>query len=248
MKWRSALTLTSTACLAAAGLLSASALGLPIPLGSSLPLEVEGEISPSKLSKTIPEPISLTWHGKFSEPSQGTKSFKPLLSLQFDKYIAIFTKGLSTCTLSAAEVSEQSCLKSIVGHGKVEFDVNFPGQSPPILHEKGPVVIYNGAQLGGRGLIFHFFTNGRYPFEWWATGVFRKVTGKFGTQTSIEFPGIPYIYLTGLQMTIGKTWKYKGKKVGFLSAKCPKGALFIHSEYEIATGTMFSGEIANHCG
>lgn len=49
-------------------------------------------------------------------------------------------------------------------------------------------------------------------------------------------------------MTIGKTWKYKGKKVGFLSAKCPKGSLFIRSEYEPVTGTQVSGEIAKHCG
>lgn len=248
MKRCSALILAAIACLAAAGLLSASALGLPIPLGSNLPLEVGGKITPSTLSKAIPEPISLTWHGKFSEPLQGTSGFQPLLFLDFDKNITISTKGLSTCTLSAAEKSEQSCPKAIVGHGKVEMRFNFPEK--PTFHEKGPVVIYNGAQLGGRGLIFHFLTRGRYPFEWGATGVFHKATGKFGTQTSIKFPPSFYFFghLTGLQMTIGKTWKYNGKKVGFLSARCPKSALFIHSEYEFATGTKGSGEIVKHCG
>jgi hypothetical protein len=251
MKRPGALALAVLACLIAASLFSASALGLSIPVGNSLPLEVEGMISPSKLSKTIYAPISLTWDGKFSAPPQGTKyGLKSLLSLQFDKNIAIFTKGLSTCTLSAAEETEQSCPKAIVGHGNVEMGLESPER--PAFYEKGPVVIYNGAHLGGRpSLIFRFQPNGPLPLTLSATGVFRKATGKFGTQTSIELPDWFYgkLYLTGLQMTIGKSWNYKGKKVGLLSAKCPKGSLLIHSEYEFGeTGTKVSREIANHCG
>ncbi|HVC07524.1 MAG TPA: hypothetical protein VND98_08075 [Solirubrobacterales bacterium] len=252
MKRRSAQALAGIACLAVAGMFSASALGVSVRLAGPGP-ELEGKITPAKLSKTAPKPVTLALEGTTSEP-RATGEHPPVLktiSLQFDKSGAIFTKGLARCTiadLTRPDGPEHPCQKAIVGHGEAEIEVNFP--EVPVFRTNGPMVIFNGAPRNGHPvLIYHLYADVPAPTTFLTSGVIDKNHGKFGTKTTIEIPTIVggQGLLTSFEATISKTWTYKGKRVSLLTAKCPMGNLFAHDEFTFTNGTKASNEIAKSC-
>src|SRR5258708_6381902 len=82
--------------LAVAAAIASVASGDTVTAGN-LTIEIEGGVSPQKLSKTTPMPITLTVSGSVKT---GDGSHPPALktvALEFDKNGGIYTQGLPTC-------------------------------------------------------------------------------------------------------------------------------------------------------
>jgi hypothetical protein len=253
MKRPSILALAIIVCLCAAGLLSASALGVSLLIPPSFKLT--GKTTPSKLPGTSPKPLTLTVEGKFVYPG-GPEELHALktLSLQFNRNGAIFTKGLATCTIGdlkrlIIETAVPRCREAIVGHGKAEIEVRLPEQLS--FRTEGSMQIYNGAPKARRPeLIYSLYADAPAPTTFFASGVIGEARGRFGTKTTVEIPAIHggEGLLTGFEATIGKTWLYQGKKVSLLSARCPKGKLLARDELKFIGGYRATGQIVRSCG
>lgn len=250
---RAALLLTGALCLGAIG--ASLALAATAHLGS-LEVQIEGKITPAKLSKTKPTPITLHLEGHITTPTFETEQVPTLktLNLQFDKHGSIYTKGLPTCTTqklisTTTQVALKNCKNSLIGKGKATAEVYLPEQKP--FSASGPMLIFNGPPKGRNPvLIIHVYAEVPAPTTFVTTGEITKAHGKYGTATSIQIPTIVggQGSLTGFEATLGKTWKRKGKKVSLLTADCPTGSLFAHGEFDFTNGTQLSGEIAKSCG
>jgi hypothetical protein len=242
----------AAAALALLALLAAAASGETVKAGNLI-VSIEGGISPKKLPKKTPAPITLKVSGSIKTADGSHVPALKTLALKFDRHGQIYTKGLPTCRVGQLEstltkTAKKVCGDALVGTGRVSAEIALPEQAP--FSASGPLLIFNGAPKGGRPvLIMHVYAHVPAPTTFVTTGVISKAHGKYGTSTLIEIPTIVggQGSLTSFKATIHKTWPSKGRKRSLLLASCPTGALFAHGEFTFADHTEISGDIAKRC-
>ena len=216
-------------------------------------VSIEGSLSPTKLPKKTPAPITLNVEGSVKDADGTRPSPLNTLALEFDKHGHIYTKGLPTCKPGQIESTQTStakktCGKALVGTGKVTAEIELPEQAP--FSASGPLLIFNGVPKGGKPvLVFHVYARVPAPTAFVTTGVIGKAHGKFGTSTLIQIPTIVAGYgsLTSFKAKIHKTWTYKHEKRSLLLASCPSGHLYAHGEFNFVNGDSLSGNIVKSC-
>jgi hypothetical protein len=251
---RAKVAVVGAAVLALAVAATSGAMGDKVKAGE-VEIEIEGSISPKKLSKKTPTPITLNVSGsiKSTNPAEKRPPALSTLALEFDKHGAINTKGLATCEVgklqnTVTKQAEQACPSALVGKGKVEAEIKLPEQEA--FAANGPLLIFNGKPQGGKPvLIFHVYANVPAPTTFVTSGVISKAHGKYGTSTLIKIPTIVggQGSLTSFSAKIQKSWTSKGKKQNLLTATCPSGHLFAHGAFSFVNGTEISGEIVKSC-
>jgi hypothetical protein len=249
---------TKKAIALAAGICALGALCASLALAQTVSfgnvtVKVEGAVTPSKLPKNKPVPITLKLEGQIATTDGSNVPALKTLNLQFDRHGTIYTKGLATCAASklqgtTTQAARKACGPALVGTGKASAEIYLPEQAA--FSAQGPMLIFNGPPKGGRPvLIIHVHANVPAPTTFVTEGVIGKGHGKYGTATQIEIPTIVggQGSLTGFEAKIGRTWTYKGKKQSLLHADCPTGALFAHGEFAFVDGDKISGDIAKAC-
>jgi hypothetical protein len=251
---RALLTALALVALAAA-LWAQGALGKGevVRLGN-LEISIEGGITPTKLPRAKPAPISLALSGSVATADGTRPPALKTLALQFDRHGHIYTKGLPTCTTGKLQSTltaqaRKVCGKALIGTGRAEAEIQFPEQAP--FNASGPLLIFNGKPKGAKPvLIFHVHANVPAPTTFVTSGTISPAHGKYGTSTLIAIPTIVGGdgSLTSFKAKIPKrTWTYKGHKVSLLTASCPSGVLFAHGEFHFADGTEISGDVKRAC-
>ena len=238
--------------LVAAAAVASVASGDTVTAGN-LTIEIEGGVSPQKLPKSTPAPITLTVSGSVKTNDGTHPPALKTVALEFDKNGGIYTKGLPTCnpaalTATLTAQAKKICGPALVGTGTVSAQILFPEQAP--FNASGPLLIFNGKPKGGKPvLVFHVHANVPAPTTFVTEGVISKASGKYGTSTEIAIPTIVSGQgsLTSFKATLHKTWTYKGQKKSLLFAKCPTGSLFAHGDFTFADGTEISGDVAKQC-
>jgi hypothetical protein len=237
---------------ATAAVPAAIALGDTVTAGN-VTIEVEGVVTPTKLPRKTPAPITLTVSGSVATTDGSHPPALKTIALEFDKAGQIYTKGLPTCdpaklTSTLTAQARKICGPALVGTGTVSAQILFPEQAP--FNASGPLLIFNGRPKGGRPvLVFQVHADVPAPTTFVTTGVISKASGRFGTSTEIAVPTIVggQGSLTSFKATLHKTWTYKGQKRSLLVASCPTGSLLAHGEFTFVDGTRISGEIAKRC-
>ncbi len=165
-------------------LLISSALGVSVRAGT-VEIQIDGSVSPMKLSKKTPTPITLNVEGAIKSTNASHVPALSTLALEFDKHGQIYTKGLPTCTTSQLQSTltaqaKKVCGPALVGTGKVSAEIAFPEQAP--FTANGPLLIFNGKPQGGKPvLIMHVYAHVPAPTTFVTTGVISKAHGKYGT-------------------------------------------------------------------
>jgi hypothetical protein len=219
----------------------------------NLIIEVEGGVSPKKLPKKAPAPITLKVSGSIKTADGTHVPALKTLALEFDKHGSIYTKGLPTCDpgklrSTPTAKARQICGPALVGSGRVGAEIAFPEQAP--FDASGPLLIFNGAPTGGKPtLIFHVHADVPAPTTFVTKGVISKASGKYGTSTEIAIPTITSGQgsVTSFNATLRKTWIYKGEKKSLLLASCPSGSLYAHGEFTFVDGTEITGDVVKSC-
>ena len=240
------------AALALIALLASSALGDTVRAGNLI-VTIDGSVSPRKLPKSAPAPITLKVSGQIKTADGSHVPALKALALQFDRHGHIYTKGLPTCspaqlqsTLTAQ--ARAVCGAALVGTGKVSAEIAFPEQAP--FNASGPLLVFNGQPKGADPvLIFHVHANVPAPTTFVTSGVISPAHGKYGTQALIQIPTIVggQGSLTSFEATVHKTWAYRHQKKSLLLASCPSGSLFAHGEFTFVDGTKVAGDVARPC-
>jgi hypothetical protein len=214
---------------------------------------IDGGITPTKLPKTKPAPITLNLSGAL-KTADGTH-VPPLktLSLEFDRHGYLNTKGLPTCptgklqsTLTAQ--AKKACGDALIGTGHVTAEIALPEQAP--FSAGGPLLIFNSTPKGKNPVLaLHVFAHVPAPTTFVTTAEIGKAHGKYGTSAFIRVPTIVAGQgsLTSFKATLHKTWTYKGQKQNLLLATCPTGRLFAHGDFTFSEGSKLSGNVIRSC-
>jgi hypothetical protein len=175
---------------------------------------VSGVVSPSKLPKTKRAPVALTFttgpHGAVGEPLSPTTRTQIFV----DDEVAVFNRGLATCSVSAingrpTSAAKAACARAQVGAGSAS--ANVAGVTVPVT-----VTAFNGAN---KTLLLHFAASIGSPVV--LVGRLKRASGDYGIRLDFSVPPVAGgVVLTGLRTKLRNTYTIGGKRRSFLSAKC----------------------------
>jgi hypothetical protein len=242
--------------LAAVALLGALVVGNAVAKSQkvilgNLVIELDGSVSPSKLSKTTPQPITLNLSGT-AGTTDGTH-VPPLkeLFVEFTKEGHLNTKGLPSCSVGKLQSTltaqaKAACGSSLIGQGRATAEIAFPEQAP--FSAGGPILIFNGSKGNKQMLIFHVYAKVPAPTTFVFTAQIGKGKGPYGTTAKVKVPSITSGQgsVTSFKVKINKTFSYKGKKQSVLTATCKTGTLKARGEF-IFAGKKLEGKVTRPC-
>jgi hypothetical protein len=246
--------------LVAATLLSgAAAQGEQVQEGN-LRVAFDARLAPRALPRDRPAPV--TAHLESSIRTVDGSSPPPLrrISIAVNRQGRISFAGLPTCDpaelqQATTETALDRCRPALVGRGRFAANVIFPSTAP--FPAEGRALIFNGRSRGRPAAFLHIFSSNPIrvtfvlPFE-----ISRPPRGGFGTVFSAAIPRIAADtgYITGIELTIGREYRYRGSPRSFLSASCaaPPGfrtAFFTlaRTTFSFADGRALTTSIARDC-
>lgn len=215
--------------LAAAGALLA--LGAPLAAAEvtqkeGVRVSVSGKMTPSRLPRTALAPIAVSVGGQITtadgtEPPQLMK-----MAIAINSHGRLATGGIPRChigriTPSTTAQARAACGASLIGEGTFSAHVTYPEQSP--FPSEGKVLAFNG-RLRGRPAIFaHIYGTKPVPTSYTLPFTIRSSKGTYGTILEASFPRVTgeWGFVTGLSMTLKRTFSSHGRQLNYLSASCP---------------------------
>jgi hypothetical protein len=172
-----------------------------------------------------------------------------------DKNGTIDARGVPTCTAGKLEArttaaAESACRPAIVGTGTTDVEVEFPEQRPIPIHSK--LLAFNGGVKGGTTTIFiHAFLTSPVTAAIVTTVKIKKEhKGPYGIRSIASVPKIANGVgsVTAFSLTFQKRlFAYKGRKHGYLLAKCANGSFKAQAEAVSLNGEKLGGRIVRAC-
>ena len=241
-----------TAALLAMSVLGSSALGQTVRAGNLI-VTVQGGFTPHKLPRDTLAPITLSAKSTIKTADGTHLPPAKTLALEFDKHASLNTRGLPTCSVNRlrntlTSQAEKICGNALVGTGRAGAEIAFPEQPP--FFASGKMLIFNGRpQKGHRVFIFHVYAHVPAPTTFVTTAVIGKASRGFGTSALLKIPTIVAGQgsLDFAELSIHRTWTYRGKTQNLLLASCPTGHLVTRGELSFAGGTTMSGQVVRSC-
>jgi hypothetical protein len=238
--------------------LVASAAGEVVREGT-LQVSFNGGIAPVRLPREEAVPVSVQTAGKVTTTDRSTPPKLERILLAINSNGKIQTKGLATCSLAKLESissanAEKSCGDALVGHGNVTSRVYLPGQGA--FASNGNLLAFNGTVKGRPAILAQVSSGAPLPLTYVIVFEVRKRSGTFGTELIGSLPAIAseYGYISAFDLSLGRTYTYKGEKLSYASASCPApkgfpGATFPFAKatYEFAGGVSVSSTLVREC-
>jgi hypothetical protein len=186
-----------------------------------------GSASPKKLPRNKYAPASTHISGKIKTSDGTHPSALREVVVDIDKDVKLNVKGLPACKPGQLEARDTKAARKVcgdteIGSGIAHVEIAFPEQRPILV--TSPLTVFNGGEKGGKvKLLIHVFITVPVPAAIVTdVTITRKGSGIHsvakipvaagGSGSAIDF-----------DFKVGKTYAYKGKKVGYGEARCPDG-------------------------
>lgn len=205
-------------------------------------VKFDGEISPRALPRTGVAPVAVAMHSSF-QASDGQDPPPQLrtISIAINKGGKVFDRGLPTCRVrriqpTTVEAAHRICGDAIVGHGAVRVRVHLENQ-PPFTF-RGPLLVFNARRSGGQRRLLAQVYGRKPPSAFVLTFKVQKRAGTFGTliHTTLPSSARKWAYIMRFEMTLRRTYTYRGERHSYISAGCPAPEGFPGIVYPFARG------------
>lgn len=214
--------------------------------------DIDGTITPTKLPRKKPAPITLKLSGALRTADKSHPPAIKQVYLEFDRQGKLNTKGLPSCKVGKLQSTltsqaKKACGSALIGSGRAEAQIAFPEQAP--FSAGGPLLIFNGSKGRKQLLILHVYAKVPAPTTFVTTAVIGKGKGPYGTSARIAVPSITSGQgsLIGYRSTIRKIFRYKGRKQSVLTATCKSGSLRARGDFLFSGGPKLSGTVTRPC-
>jgi hypothetical protein len=227
-----------------------------------LEITFDSDLHPSRLPRKTLAPISIRVAGNVRSASGHQDQVPQLrrITVAINRQGRLFDRGLPTCSVKSIQPATEAaarrvCGDSIVGDGHVRVQARIPGQLPFLVRAR--LLAFNGPRRDGRKQILAQAYARDPPGAFVLTfNVVRKPGRELGTILSTTLPPETerWAYLTHFDLTLHRTYSYRGKQRSYVSAACsaPTGfdvALFTlaRATYQFAGGKRLSTSVAKTC-
>jgi len=231
-------------CLAVLVLLAAGPASGELSQTGNLRISFGGDFSPRSLPRDEPAPISVHVKGAIGTSDGSHPPPVRRVEIALNRNGRLTTVGLPTCTSTrlqstSTETALARCRPALVGQGSFGSEVEFPGLDP--FPASGRLLAFFGTHKGGPALLLHLYitapihTTFALPLQ-----ISRRERGRFGTVLSASVPSLAggLGSVTEIDLTVGRTYRYRGKRYSFLSANCAAPAGFTGGIFPLARGSF----------
>lgn len=235
-------------------LFAGTATALRIQAGDMI-MNINGGFSPTSLPAHRDAPITL--QGSMNVKMDDEGELPPVLQrmhLEFDRHGHVQTRGLNVCRRrdiedSTSKDARRRCRGSIIGTGWGKVVVKFPDQAP--IPASTPITLFNGPRIGNTPTVWgHGFLTVPAPTAYVVPIRIERINkGRYGYKTDVRFPpiagghGIP---LAGA-IKIGKTWRFRGRTLSYVNARCVGRRLQARGIFFYRDGTQMDGSLMRPC-
>lgn len=208
----------------------------------------EGKIRPHALPRSRQAPVAVSVSGQISTTDGTDPPQLRRISMAINRNGHIDHKGLPKCRYRQIQPSNnrealEACRSSLVGEGHFSAKVLLPEQSP--FPSSGKILAFNGEVLDHPVIFAHIYGTEPVPTSFVLPFVVRHSSGKYATTLDAYLPkvGSDWGFVTGVSLTLSRTFRYRGRTHNYLSAACsaPKGfqqAVFAFAKAKF----VFAGE------
>jgi hypothetical protein len=116
--------------------------------------------------------------------------------------------------------------------------------SPAGIVPDGRIFAFNGIFKGRPAILAHVFGSHPTPTSYTLPFTIRPAKGTYGTILTASLPQVTshWGYVTGIQMTLGRSFRSHGRAQSYLSASCPAPASFPGATFPFARASFaFAG-------
>ena len=191
-----------------------------------------GRLLPRALPREHTAPVTVSLDGSVATADGSVPPQLRTISIAVNRAGEISVAGLPKCPRreleqTSTEAALKSCRPALVGRGHFSANVDFPGA--PLFPARGEVLVFN-SRIGGKpGLLLHLYGTSPVqaafvlPFT-----ITRESHGevRHGLLDQNSPAGSDLGYVTSIELTIGRKYKYKGEQRSFISASCAAPAGF----------------------
>jgi hypothetical protein len=241
------------------------ALALPPATGAEvvqrghLRVAFEGELTPHLLPRSGSAPVSVTVGAKISATAGPVPPRLRRISIAINRYGHLTPGGLPVCRVEQIQPATtkgalEACRRSLVGEGSFSANVLLPEQAP--FPSYGKVYAYNGTYNGGPAILAHVYGTEPAPTSYTLPFQVARTKGTYGTLLSASLPQVTseWGYVTGLSLTLDRTFSFRGERRGYVSASCPAPTGFAlatfplaHSTFAFTGGVRLSATLSRSC-
>jgi hypothetical protein len=228
----------------AAVLLTAGPAWSELSQSGNLRISFGGDFSPRSLPREDPAPITLHVRGAIGTTDGTHPPPVRRVEIALNRSGQLATAGLPTCTSArlqstSSETAMARCRPALVGHGRFGAEVEFPGVDP--FPASGPLLAFYGVHRGSPALLLHLYITAPTQVTFvLPLQISRRERGQFGTVLSARLPRLAggLGSVTEIDLTVGRTYSFRGQRRSFLSASCAAPAGFTGGIFPLARGSF----------
>jgi len=228
------------------GLLGAGLAQAELSQDGNVRISFSGDFSPRSLPRDRPAPVTVNVQGAIGTTDGSHPPAVRRIEIALNRNGRLSTQGLPECSgpllqSTSTETALQRCRSALVGRGHFQAGVEFSSNSSPIL-ATGKMLAFYGRDKGRPALLLHLYitTPVRATFVL-PLAISRNPKGQFGTILSAKIPTLAggLGSVTQIDLTIGRTYTYRGQPRSFISASCPAPAGFPGAVFTLARGSFY---------
>jgi hypothetical protein len=202
-----------------------------------------GQLSPRSLPRTGQASVAVSLSGQITTTDHSAPPQLRTITMAINRHGRLNPTGLPRChfhqiqpasTLEARE----ACADSLVGTGSFQANVALPDQSP--FPSNGKVLAFNGV-LHGRPVVYaHIFGTKPLPISQVIAFHIHRIDGTYRVVLTAELPSVAaeWGYVSGLNLTLERRFRYHGSVHSYLSAGCPAPKGFNAAVYPFARASF----------
>lgn len=238
----------------------------------SLVVSLEGRATPRALPRDGAAPIAVTMSAGLSTLDGSQPPALRRVTVAINRFGKLSYRGLPICRRERIEVATSAqalrrCRAALVGSGHLSAQVLSPQEAPFPAH--GRVLAFNGrigrrpvifAQIYGKTRVEQGGSNGTQtavvPTSYLLPISVRRTRGTFGIELTARLPYVSeeWGYVTGFDLTLHRTYAFRGKRRAYLSAGCPAPAgfpratfPFVRADYSFSDGRELDSTLVRTC-
>jgi hypothetical protein len=227
--------------LVAVGLSAALASG-EVRRSGNIQINFNGGFTPKSLPRERAVPLTIAVEGRVSTADGSHPPPLRRVVIELNRAGRISTAGLPSCRSSLLQSTtgteaRKRCPGALVGRGRFSAELAEVGDPIP---SRGRILVFNAQRGGKPELLLHL--HGTTPIE--ASFVLplriTRRAGELGTVLSGELPRIAggVGSVTEISLAIGREYRHRGQRRGYLSARCAAPAGFGTAIFTLARGTF----------
>lgn len=209
----------------------------------TLRVKFGGHLSPTRLPRTGLAPVAVALSGDITTTDHSTPPQLQTITMAINRHGRLNPTGLPRChyhQIQPASTGEAraACSDALVGTGSFRANVALPDQSP--FPSNGRVLAFNGV-LHGRPVIYaHIYGTTPVPISQLVVFRIHRVEGTFRVVLSAQLPQVAaaWGYVSGLSLTLKRTFRYHGRAHSYLAAGCPAPKGFNSAIYPFARASF----------